>query len=305
MRALSDLSIFEENTSRHAGKGNVNSVDLSESQVWKHLWNPMLNRMGLCCTYICRCYRTHLFCQRRDYQSFLSLEYIQSGEMFIRNGKNGFVAESGDLFLLQPGMSHDLLYLPEGEPCVTFGIIITGTMLGEHLRMLDLQNSHYLPLRQETRFLSLFEQLKDTLKDSIDLQHCERNSSAAYELLLMLSHQLHNKTFPAEFAALIDFFEQNYHQRLDMRKVASLFGMSAPTLCRKFQVNLQVSPYQYLIQLRMRHACRLLQAGALSIKEIAEQVGYDNPLHFSTEFHRTQRCSPREYRARLHGSMEK
>lgn len=49
----------------------------------------------------------------------------------------------------------------------------------------------------------------------------------------------------------------------------------------------------------MHRAVTLLQTDAWAIKEIAEMCGYRNALHFSSEFHRTYGCSPREYRKKL------
>ena len=75
-------------------------------------------------------------------------------------------------------------------------------------------------------------------------------------------------------------------------------GTSVTNLVRLFRKYLNTTPHRYLIDFRMRHAERLLDEHISSIKEIAQLVGYPNPLNFSTEFRRRHGCSPREWSAR-------
>ena len=59
---------------------------------------------------------------------------------------------------------------------------------------------------------------------------------------------------------------------------------------------LKVTPMQYIQSLRMANAQNLLESTEYNITEIAEAVGYDNPLYFSRLFHKHMGMSPSEYR---------
>ena len=48
--------------------------------------------------------------------------------------------------------------------------------------------------------------------------------------------------------------------------------------------------------MKMEHACHLLDSGALSVKSVSSDLGYDDPLYFSRLFKRTVGMSPRSYR---------
>ena len=71
-------------------------------------------------------------------------------------------------------------------------------------------------------------------------------------------------------------------------------GTSVRTLQRR--LNRNGLTYSELVD-RVRHkeACRLLQAKDRSIAEIAIQLGYSDPSHFSRAFRRWERRSPRGY----------
>lgn len=57
-----------------------------------------------------------------------------------------------------------------------------------------------------------------------------------------------------------------------------------------------MSPVDYFIQLKMQRACQLLFFGTKHIKEIATDLGYDNPYYFSRLFKKYIGKAPKEYR---------
>jgi AraC family transcriptional regulator, arabinose operon regulatory protein len=56
------------------------------------------------------------------------------------------------------------------------------------------------------------------------------------------------------------------------------------------------SPIDYLIRLRIRHACRLLDTTLIPIGEVGRRTGYDDPYYFTRCFRRVMGFSPRTYR---------
>lgn len=87
-------------------------------------------------------------------------------------------------------------------------------------------------------------------------------------------------------------------RRITLHDLATLAGMSIPSLCVQFKKSFGLSPIECLIQHRMRHAAHLLANPLLSIQEIGRQVGYEDPFHFSKLFKKHFSYSPREARHR-------
>ena len=55
---------------------------------------------------------------------------------------------------------------------------------------------------------------------------------------------------------------------------------------------------QYVIEIRMKYAKQLLEQTTLSIKQVAQQIGYENVSHFYHLFEKYYGKTPREIRSR-------
>jgi hypothetical protein len=67
-------------------------------------------------------------------------------------------------------------------------------------------------------------------------------------------------------------------------------------LTELFKAQTGYAPKDYFTRLKMHHASQLLNGTNLSVKEIAEKVGFEDPLHFSRVFKQINALSPTEHR---------
>jgi len=79
---------------------------------------------------------------------------------------------------------------------------------------------------------------------------------------------------------------------------ARAVGLSHSRFAHLFREEMGISPHAYAQQCQLRRAARLLTMTSLSVGEIAEQCGFDNPFYFSNRFHKLHGRSPTAYRAR-------
>ena len=84
--------------------------------------------------------------------------------------------------------------------------------------------------------------------------------------------------------------------------VAKQVGCSPPTLNRLFHELMGISPKAYAQQIRFSRSEALLAGGGLSIKEIAAELGFNSPNHFSAQFKHLYGISPQHWRENLHAS---
>lgn len=101
---------------------------------------------------------------------------------------------------------------------------------------------------------------------------------------------------PATVRRALFYIDARYSYAITVEDVASYAAVSRSTLYRQFMKTLGISPKQYLDDLRMRRACRLLEDSDLSVNAIAVSVGITNSLYFSRAFHRATGTTPTEYR---------
>ena len=90
-----------------------------------------------------------------------------------------------------------------------------------------------------------------------------------------------------------------------MNDYAESLHISTNWFIRNFKLYMKISPAQYILSLRMVNAQSLLENTEYNIGEIAEIVGYDNPLYFSRVFKKEYGVSPAQYRKNLEESTEK
>jgi AraC-like DNA-binding protein len=88
--------------------------------------------------------------------------------------------------------------------------------------------------------------------------------------------------------------------RASVADLARSAGMGETSFRAAFNRTIGVPPRRYLEERRIEHAARYLAETDLSIAQISEAVGYDDPYHFSRVFRRVKGISPRQYRTRVH-----
>lgn len=74
--------------------------------------------------------------------------------------------------------------------------------------------------------------------------------------------------------------------------LARTLHVSPRTLQRGLKTELQCSPSELILAVKMRLAHQLLRGGRLRVNEVALQLGYENPEHFSRRFKTYYRCPP-------------
>ena len=75
--------------------------------------------------------------------------------------------------------------------------------------------------------------------------------------------------------------------------------MSVSWFIRNFKEYTGTTPTQYILSLRISNAQSLLESTSYNVTEIANIVGYDNPLYFSRLFKKQCGVSPSEFRRQL------
>ncbi|WP_337100571.1 AraC family transcriptional regulator [Paenibacillus sp. YIM B09110] len=101
------------------------------------------------------------------------------------------------------------------------------------------------------------------------------------------------------------FIEANLSEALTLDQISKHVHLHPNYLVRYFNKHFAVSPLKYLNRKRMQHARTLLGTTRLSIKEVAEQVGFPDTNHFAKAFRKEMSCSPTEYRMRSNDPSRK
>ncbi len=94
-----------------------------------------------------------------------------------------------------------------------------------------------------------------------------------------------------------DYIRNHMTETVTATDLAEKFGLVAPYLSKLFKEYSGYTPAQYLQKIRLDQAKKLLESGQNFLaKDVAEMVGYPNPLYFSKVFKKNVGVYPSEYR---------
>ena len=145
-----------------------------------------------------------------------------------------------------------------------------------------------------------------------------RHVESGYIASLLLAGLLGNMMLPAAGELLSDFdagslapvpprlrkavlhIRRNLGRTVTLDELSRVAGVSPQHVIRLFRAGLGTTPLQYVNRLKIQYAKHLIQfSPALSMKEIAYELGFENPHYFSRLFTHLAGESPRSFRARV------
>lgn len=94
----------------------------------------------------------------------------------------------------------------------------------------------------------------------------------------------------------VDYIEENYAKDLNMAVVSNYISMNYSLFSYSFKQYTGSNFVNYLKEIRMREAKKLLTETDMKIIEISQAVGYDNEKHFMKILKQPVEVSPTEYR---------
>ncbi len=97
-----------------------------------------------------------------------------------------------------------------------------------------------------------------------------------------------------------DFVEANLDSDIRLEMMARVCGRSTEYFVRIFKATAGVSPYQYVLNLRIERAKALLGRDGPSIAEVALQCGFSHQEHLTRMFRRFTGVTPGRYRLSIH-----
>lgn len=106
-----------------------------------------------------------------------------------------------------------------------------------------------------------------------------------------------NRVAPPELVAILEYIGTHYaNPELQITTISKQLGISQEIISKQLKKYCNKNFKQYLNQLRMEEAQRLLKESELQIAEIAQLVGYSNSQHFNRVFKEYAGETPTNYR---------
>ena len=102
-----------------------------------------------------------------------------------------------------------------------------------------------------------------------------------------------------KLADIYRFTMNEFHRKISLDEVADLAHMTTNSFCRYFKKRTRKSYVDFLTEIRIGHARKLLQQNDLSISQISIEVGFNNLSNFNRKFRSVCSITPTEFK-KLH-----
>lgn len=97
----------------------------------------------------------------------------------------------------------------------------------------------------------------------------------------------------------LQYILQNFHNKIHIEDLLEITNMSYPSFYSHFYRSYKMSYKQYLLELRIEYACKLLKNEALNVSEIAYDCGFGNLSNFNRQFRKIKKITPSQFQKQL------
>lgn len=233
----------------------------------------------------------------RGRSRFILFQWTISGRGTLDYGGRSYAVTPGQAMLLQIPHAHRYYLPPDSSHWRFLYLCMHGTETLRVFRHLQRAFGPVWELAQEsapvqTALRIYREAASGKLNNPFVI------SAAAYEMAMTMGAERYfqKSRVTDRFAPVRAHVEKNFSEKLDVQVLARIAGMSRYHFTRQFARAEGSTPWEYLVQVRVRKAALLLGDSKLSIKEISARAGFSNANYMSKVFRRVMGISPGEFR---------
>lgn len=234
------------------------------------------------------------------------LIYCMGGRGWCELGGREWRPREGWALLIPPGVPH--VYGADAEtPWSIWWVHFSGGLASDFLRTLGVSKEQpmlYAPatLRLGDAFEDTYAHLQGGYSDTTLLG---LGTGLVRVLGLLKTHQrspnARGRSGEDKIQQTIRHMRDNLERPVRLGELADLLGFSVPYYSTLFRRVMGTSPGRFLIHLKMQRACELLDTTDALVTEVAWQVGFEDPFHFSRAFKQVVGKAPTHYRNTVKG----
>lgn len=247
---------------------------------------------------------------RRDYH----VHFVLSGRGTLEMAGKVYTIQRGQIFVTIPGVNVYYYSDPE-DPWHYAWVSFNGTKAALYLEKAGLTPD--CPIRdaylEPEEYLAITEEILN--HHEITVANELTRTALLYQILALLVNsqnqnlERQNKPLPHDYSpdVYVDNalrYIHNHYADAKVSDIASYIGITRSYLTHIFKQKMDISPQEYLLSYRLEQGSKLLRTTGMSIQEVAERIGYDNPLTFSKMFKSAYGVSPKNYRLKIMDKKE-
>ena len=257
------------------------------------------------------------FYNRWHYHPELELVHIEqgSGTQFVGDSIENF--QSGDLLLIGPNLPHywrcDEKYF-KGDTNLSAQATVVHVLpelfgdtflnLPENKTITDLlkraQSGMKLYGETAEKVKSLMQGLLDNSRSNpiISILEILETLALCTEVKVLSKTYYPHEPDPNDTDRINEIYKysvSNFQKKITIEEIAEIANISPNSFCRYFKSRSRKTYSQFLLELRVGHACKLLQEEKLSVAQVCFESGFNNFANFNKYFKMIAGKSPLQY----------
>jgi AraC family transcriptional regulator len=240
--------------------------------------------------------------------SDFSLSYVRRGTFGYRSRGASFELVAGSILVGYPGdeymCTHDHAG-DDGDECLSFHL--THELVESVGDREDIWRRACVPPVSELMVLGELAQAAAVGRADVGLDEVGVAMAARFVGLVSGRARIPAATHARDRRRAVEaagWLDTHAAEQVDLASAARAVGLSPFHFLRVFANVLGVTPHQYLVRARLRHAARLLADDGRSITDVALDVGFGDLSNFVRTFHRAAGLSPRTFRRAARGDRK-
>ena len=238
----------------------------------------------------------------RENFDFSVLELVAVGEGNLWMNQKKYPLSAGSFFYYSPGVSHRI-ECAEGVEMLKYFMVLDGVQTAQFVTEILNKGVFFRQISDFADLVELFELLLANAPISSP-QTAPICSSLAQALILKAIEKKEN--LPANqtrswttYNRVLQHVRKHYLRLKSVNQLAKETHLDPAYLSRVFKSFHKESPYAFLVRLKMGHAASLLLKSDTLVKDVAYELGFDNPCHFSRSFKKAFGIAPEKFSGRF------
>jgi AraC-like DNA-binding protein len=230
------------------------------------------------------------------------LIFVNEGQGWYRTNNQKYSLESNEVLLIPPGHAH-AYGADSARPWSIFWFHFEGEGIEQLLEWITPKDGlDSMPCRSPDSLRRQFHSILSAVERGYHEHTLLELSRVLIHTLTLLHRNPHRR--PREQQAeriesAMNQIREDIGQPQSLQHYAEASGLSVSQFSYLFKQHTGLSPMSYQSEVRMQRACELLDTTEDSIKSIARQLGYEDPLYFSRAFRKCTGLSPSQYRDKV------
>lgn len=233
-----------------------------------------------------------------NWHTSVELLHFQKGEGIVQYGTQTFPVSAGDLFIVNANIPHAIY----SDSTVYYHCLIVDEDFCHANDLMTEDIVYRTPVHDET-VSGLFE----AVANEFHTDHPYKNAGIRSAVLNLMVHLTRHYAeaapkIPAHVSVkdenirlAIGYMKSHITRRMTLDEIAAEAGLSKYYFLREFKKMTGETPISFINKTRCEAAKKMLLTGQYSIREVAEQCGFDDLSYFAKNFKKYTGITPSEY----------